>query len=84
MRTSYNLAAVSFSVKELYAEVRKHLPDLEISYKPDERQKNADSWPNSIDDSEARKDWGWQHEFHLSKMVETMVTNMRIKLKPNQ
>jgi len=80
IRTSYNLAAISFSAKELEEEIKKHLP-LEVVYLPDERQKIADSWPKSIDDSEARKDWGWQHQFDLAKMTEAMIENLKIKLK---
>jgi len=64
VRTSYNLAAISFSAKQLAYAINKHIP-LEVTYKPDHRQKIADSWPDSIDDSEARKDWGWKHEFGL-------------------
>lgn len=79
VRTSYNLAAVSFQAQELEEEVRKHIPDLKTTYKPDHRQKIADSWPQSIDDSDARGDWGWKHEFDLSKMTEEMVRNLRQK-----
>jgi nucleoside-diphosphate-sugar epimerase len=79
VRTSYNLAAISFSVKELADELRQHLP-LEVIYEPDQRQKIADSWPQSIDDSQARQDWGWQPEFDLSKMTEVMLENLKKKL----
>jgi nucleoside-diphosphate-sugar epimerase len=64
VRTSYNLSAISFSVGELANAIRAHLP-LEVVYSPDHRQNIADSWPDSIDDSEARKDWGWSHKFGL-------------------
>lgn len=74
---SYNLAAISFQAQELAEEVKKHIPELQVSYKPDQRQKIADSWPNSIDDSAARKDWGWKHEFDLAKMTEEMVHNLK-------
>ena len=57
---SYNITAMSFSPKELAAEIKKRMPDFEIEYKPDERQEIADSWPDSLDDSEARNDWGWK------------------------
>ncbi len=80
VRTSYNLAAISFSVEELANEIRKHLP-LEVAYEPDQRQKIADSWPQSIDDSQARQDWNWKHEFDLSKMTEVMLENLGKKLK---
>ena len=65
VRTSYNLAAINFTVKELADEIKKKVPNFEIEYKPDFRQGIADSWPDSIDDSEARNDWGWKHEVSL-------------------
>ncbi len=77
IRTSYNLAAISFEVRELEQELRRYIPDLEVSYKPDKRQKIADSWPTSIDDSQARIDWGWHHEFDLAKTTRAMVENLR-------
>ncbi len=80
VRTSYNIAALSFTAKELEEEIRKHIP-LKVKYKPDERQKIADSWPNSLDDSEARRDWGWQPEYDLSRLVEEVIKNLRIKFK---
>lgn len=73
VRTSYNLAAISFTVKELVEEVKALIPKLEVTYKPDQRQKNADSWPMSIDDSQARKDWGWEHKFDLKELAKIMV-----------
>lgn len=76
-RTSYNLAAVSFSPKEIYEEIKKHVPEFEIEYSPDFRQKIADSWPKSIDDSSARKDWGWNHSYDLNKMTEDMLVNLK-------
>jgi len=79
IRTSYNLAAISFSAKELAQEIKKHLP-LKVTYSPDERQKIADSWPRSIDDSIARKDWGWEPEYDLPKMTRVMIENLRKKL----
>lgn len=80
VRTSYNLAAISFSAKELEEEIKKHIP-LTATYKPDHRQKIADSWPNSIDDSQARKDWGWKHEYDLPRMTEVMLEKLKLKLK---
>lgn len=80
VRTSYNLGAMSFSAEELAKEIQKHMP-LTVSYKPDHRQKIADSWPNSVDDSQARKDWDWQHEFDISKMTEVMLKELKKKLK---
>jgi len=80
VRTSYNLAAVSFSPKELAEEMRKHIP-VDVSYELDKRQKIADSWPQTIDDSKAREDWGWQHEFDLPKMTAVMIEKLKEKLK---
>ncbi len=77
IRSSYNLAAMSFSPKEIAAEIQKHIPDFTISYSPDFRQKIADSWPASVDDSEARKDWDWHHEFNLENMTEDMLEHLR-------
>ncbi|WP_299152363.1 NAD-dependent epimerase/dehydratase family protein [uncultured Christiangramia sp.] len=73
VRSSYNLAAISFTPEILAANISKHLPDFKISYDPDFRQAIAASWPSSIDDSSARQDWGWDHEFDLDKMTETML-----------
>ncbi len=77
IRTSYNIAAISFSPKEIAAAIQKHIPEFTISYKDDYRQKIADSWPQSIDDSVARKDWGWQHEYNLEKMTADMLQNLK-------
>jgi len=77
VRTSYNLSALSFSPKELAAEIKKHIPDFTIDYKPDYRQAIADSWPQSIDDSVARSDWGWKHEYDLQRMTSEMIENLR-------
>lgn len=76
VRTSYNLAAISFSPKEIAAEIKKHIPDFTIHYKPDYRQQIADSWPQSIDDSVARADWGWKHEYDLTRMTTDMLDNL--------
>jgi nucleoside-diphosphate-sugar epimerase len=78
----YNLAAVSFSAGELAAEIRKHIPGLVVTYSPDSRQKIADSWPMSIDDSEARRDWGWSNEFGLAEMVASMLAKLGPRLTP--
>lgn len=77
IRHSYNLSAMSFSPKEIGAEIKKHIPEFAIDYKPDYRQAIADSWPASIDDSVARKDWGWKHEFDLAKMTTDMLANLK-------
>lgn len=75
-RTSYNLAAISFTPEEIAAEIQKHIPEFEISYKTDFRQAIADSWPQVIDDSQARADWNWNHEFDLSLMTKDMLENL--------
>ena len=77
VRTSYNLSGMSFSPKEIAAEIKKHIPDFSIIYKPDSRQNIANSWPQSIDDSVARKDWGWKQEYDLEKMTNDMLTNLK-------
>ncbi len=76
IRTSYNISGMSFSPKEIATEIKKRIPDFSISYKPDYRQPIADSWPQSIDDSVARKDWGWKEDFTLSSMVKDMLDNL--------
>ncbi len=72
----YNLAAFSFSPKELVAEIEKHIPDLACTYNPDFRQQIADSWPRTIDDSAARRDWDWEPEYDLSAMVKDMLEKL--------
>ncbi|CAM4084429.1 L-threonine 3-dehydrogenase [Flavobacterium antarcticum] len=79
IRSSYNLAAMSFTPKVIAAEIKKHIPEFEITYAPDFRQKIADSWPASIDDSAARADWGWSHEFDLEKMTTDMLNHLSKK-----
>ena len=79
-RMSYNLAAISFTPKEIAQEVKKHVPELEVTYEPDFRQKIADSWPKVINDSAARKDWGWNHKFGLAEMTKVMLENLSRKL----
>ena len=81
IRSSYNLAAMSFTPNEIYQEIKKHYPNFEIEYKPDFRQKIADSWTESIDDSYARKDWNWNHQYDLQEMVKTMIKELRNILK---
>lgn len=78
--SNFNFAAISFSCEQIAAEIKKHIPEFEIEYKPDFRQAIANSWPKSIDDSEAREQWGWKPEYDLSKMVEDMLENLRKKL----
>jgi nucleoside-diphosphate-sugar epimerase len=76
VRSSYNIAAVSFSAEELVAEIQKHLPNFTCNYAPDFRQAIADSWPCAIDDSKARADWGWKHTYDLPAIVADMLTKL--------
>ncbi|MDG1529448.1 MAG: NAD-dependent epimerase/dehydratase family protein [Polaribacter sp.] len=76
-RTAYNLAAISFTPDEIAAEIKKHIPEFEISYKEDFRQQIADSWPQVIDDADARKDWNWKHRFDLELMTKEMLKNLQ-------
>ena len=77
IRSSYNLSGMSFTPKELAAEITKHYPDFTITYEPDFRQKIADSWPASIDDSAARKDWRWKNDFNIENMTVEMFKNLK-------
>jgi len=77
IRGAYNLSGISFSPKEIAEEIKKHIPDFKITYKPDFRQAIADSWPKSINDAEARKDWGWKEKYDLPKLVENMLVNLK-------
>ena len=76
VRSSYNLSGLSFNPTEIAASIRKKLPDFEIGYTPDFRQKIADSWPSSIDDDEARKDWGWNHTYDLEALTNEMLLQL--------
>ena len=80
VHSSYNLGGLSFTPKQLAEEITKHLPDFKISYKPDFRQAIADSWPASIDDSVAKKDWGLSYDFDVAEMTKDMLKNLKIKL----
>lgn len=77
VRSSYNLSALNFTPKTLAQAIQKHIPDFSIGYAPDFRQEIADSWPSSIDDSRAREDWGWKHEFDLDKMTAEMLAGVK-------
>lgn len=79
IRSSYNIAAMSFGPREVAEEISKHIPAFEISYAPDFRQEIANNWPASIDDAEARSDWGWQHAYDLPMMVKDMLSNLKQK-----
>ncbi|MGN6601251.1 MAG: NAD-dependent epimerase/dehydratase family protein [Ginsengibacter sp.] len=76
IRTSYNISGVSFSPKEIAAEIKKHIPDFTISYEPDYRQAIAKSWPQSIDDTVARNDWGWKPKYDLATLTTEMIKNL--------
>ncbi len=76
IRSSYNLSGMSFSPKEIYQSILKHIPDFRIAYQPDFRQAIADSWPDSIDDSCARSDWGWKPEYNLDRMTVDILENL--------
>jgi len=77
IRSSYNLAAVSYAPEDVTASIERHMADFKIIYEPDFRQAIADTWPQSIDDSEARKDWGWKHEFGLDMITDVMLENLK-------
>ncbi len=79
IHNSYNIAAVSFTPEELAQSIQKFLPDFRIDYKPDFRQTIAESWPESIDDSQAYKDWQWQHQYDLEMMVRDMLLHLSKK-----
>ena len=76
IRSSYNVAGMSFCPSEIASEIKKHIPDFEITYNPDFRQSIADSWPKSINDSQARIDWGWEPAFDLEEMTEDILKNL--------
>ncbi len=77
IRNGYNLAAMDFTPKEIALEIQKYIPEFEITYQPDFRQKIADSWPSSIDDSDARKDWNWQHTYDLESMTKIIIQEIK-------
>jgi nucleoside-diphosphate-sugar epimerase len=77
IRSSYNISGVSFNPEELASEIKNHLPEFTIQYEPDHRQAIADSWPQSIDDAQARKHWNWSEHYNLPKLVENMLVNLK-------
>ena len=83
VRSSYNLAAVNFSAAELVREIQKHLPHFTCDYQPDFRQAIADSWSSIIDDSQARKDWGWQHQYNIAAIVVDMLAHLSVWSRDN-
>lgn len=76
IRTSYNLSGMSFSPQEIGMEIKKHIPNFQLDFKPDYRQQIADSWPKSIDDCRANEDWGWKPAYDLEKMTADMLMNL--------
>ena len=76
VRSSYNLSGCSFTPSELTSEIKKHIPEFNIEYAPDFRQAIADSWPKSIDDSQARLDWDWKEKYSIDHLVKTMLENV--------
>jgi len=80
IHSSYNLSGISFDPAQIAAEIKKSIPKFQITYKPDFRQAIADSWPMTIDDSVARKDWGWQHQYDLAKMTKIMLKEIKKKV----
>jgi len=79
--SDFNLAGMSFSAEELAVEIKKHIPDFTYDFRPDFRQEIADSWPQRIDDTAAREEWGWKPEYDLSSMVKDMLDRLREKLE---
>lgn len=77
IRSAYNLSGMSFSPREISEEIKKHIPSFTISYEPDYRQQIADGWPQSIDDTAAREQWGWKPEYDLEKMTTDMLKNLK-------
>ncbi|MCX7878318.1 MAG: NAD-dependent epimerase/dehydratase family protein, partial [Ignavibacteria bacterium] len=81
IRSSYNLSAFSFTPSELADEIKSRLSDFSINYNPDFRQEIAESWPESIDDSKAREDWGWEHHYNISEMTEVMLREISVRIQ---
>ncbi len=79
IRSGYNLSALSFTPSEIFEAIKAYIPDFTIEYNPDFRQQIADSWPSSIDDSLARKDWNWQHKYDLNRMTLEMLKQLKEK-----
>ncbi len=83
IRSSYNLAGMSFTPEDVSSTIKKTIPEFKITYNSDFRQNIADSWPKSIDDSKAREDWGWNHKIDLEKMTAKMLENLSLKYNFN-
>ena len=84
INSSYNVSAMSFSPKELAEAIQIHLPEFKITYQPDFRNNIALSWPSSIDDTKARQDWGWSHEYDINEMTTVMLNALTKKIKIKQ
>lgn len=82
IRTSYNIAGVSFSPKDIASEIKKRIPNFKIEFNPDFREDIAKNWPKTIDDSNARNDWGWQAKYNLSALTDTMLRELKNYYKP--
>lgn len=82
IRSSYNLSGMSFTPKQLAQAITKQIPEFKITYTPDFRQQIADSWPGSIDDSFAKKDWGWQPNYSLEQLTQEMLLQLRKTIQP--
>src|SRR4029077_20790116 len=82
-RNAFNVTAMNFSPEQLAAAIQRHIPDFRIDYdiRP-ARQAIADSWPRSIDDSAARREWGWAPRYDLAAMTQDMIAKLGAKLKP--
>lgn len=80
IRTSYNMGSMSFNPEELYNTIVAKLPEFKIAYEPDYRQDIAESWPDSIDDSDARNDWGWSPQFNLERMTQYILENLKVEV----
>lgn len=80
IRSSYNVSGISFNPDQLFQEIKNYYPSFEISYSPDFRQGIADTWPKSMDDSQAKTDWNWMPKFDLTKMTETMIAGLKSRL----
>lgn len=78
--TPYNIGGISFTPKEITSKIQSKIPNFKIIYQPDFRQEIADSWPDSLDDSQAKKDWNWVNNFELEALVDAMLKNLQIKL----
>ena len=77
VRSSYNITAMSFAPQDITRSIQHHIPDFKTTYAPDFRQEIADSWPDSIDDSVARKEWGWKEQYNLDKMTSTILAGLK-------